>query len=258
MPAFYLTTAHSGHFEQPSRLPTKPTAASLASNGLHTAKPTKPHTAFTPLSGHNTAPTVFIANKTLCLLQPLMCQPSPRAFHNRLACGKASAQFTALQRETRLSANQPPAQFSKCFALPTSARLSQPAMILPALCCPKTAPLLPFPHAPNLQSTFSSASLCPTMASAARRSRPITTAGDATLPDQPPRRAHGEAVSAARGVGQSKLFLSRKEILDEVLQLAVSIHRSKPFAPLHSCDSLLLRILQHDLQTVLLHKFLAL
>ena len=41
-----------------------------------------------------------------------------------------------------------------------------------------------------------------TMASAARRSRPTNTAGDATSPDQPPRRAHGEAVSAARTVGR--------------------------------------------------------
>ena len=41
------------------------------------------------------------------------------------------------------------------------------------------------------------------MASAARRRRPTTMAGDATSPDQSPRQAHGEAVSAARTVGHS-------------------------------------------------------
>ena len=41
------------------------------------------------------------------------------------------------------------------------------------------------------------------MASAARRRRPTTTAGKGFLPNQPPRLAHGEAVSAARTVGQN-------------------------------------------------------
>ncbi len=47
---------------------------------------------------------------------------------------------------------------------------------------------------------------CPTIASAARRRRPTTTAGDATSPDQPPRLAHGVAVSAARTVRPKPLL----------------------------------------------------
>ena len=49
----------------------------------------------------------------------------------------------------------------------------------------------------------SSSPPCPTIASAARRCRPTNTAGNATSPDQSPRRAHSEAVSAARRVGRS-------------------------------------------------------
>ena len=171
MPAFYLTTTHSGHFEQPGRLPTKPTAVCLASNGLHAAKPTKPRTAFMPLSGHNTAPTVFIANKTLWLHQPLR-QPSPRAFHNHLACSNAVLNLPRHRGKLGFRQTSP----RLIFKVLCSPNLSAPQPACDGFTCRAAVPKSPQPYRLrfhlNPQSASVSASLCPTIASAARRCRP--------------------------------------------------------------------------------------
>ena len=94
-----------------------------------------------------------------------------------------------------------PCLIFKVLCSQTTTPLNQPAENCSKLPC-HSKPTSPYRFRLHLGLQRASAStiLRPTMASAARRCRPTTTAGKVFLPDQPPRLAHGEAVSAARGV----------------------------------------------------------
>ena len=75
-----------------------------------------------------------------------------------------------------------PAQFSKCSALPTSARLNQPAMILPAGLTPQNRSALPFPPAPQPSKRLCFRFLVPNEGVSGTACLSRTMAGDATLP----------------------------------------------------------------------------
>ena len=124
----------------------------------------------------------------------------------RLNCPNAGASTTGNSR-SRLTAPLAAAQPLPNFQSPLLFQLPRHQTRLPRFSQP---PSLPQNHSSSplllhllALSALSSPAPRPTIASAARRSHPTTTAGDATSPDQPPRQAHGEAVSAERGVGRS-------------------------------------------------------
>ena len=157
--------------------------------GLNARGNTKPRRPFSPPPKH------------LALPKPLgqAAQPSQRSHLSR---GNDRSRLTAPQPQPA------PAWFSKSIALPPAPPPNLLATAHPTIfAIPKSLLLATSASSLRLQRA-SFLCPCPTMASAARRHRPTTTAGDATSPNQPPRLAHGEAVSAARRVSPRNCHFS--------------------------------------------------
>ena len=183
-----------GHLEQTAHLPTKPTAAPAAPQAQPPANPRKPRLTVKSPARHKAAPPIFTAHKA-----PRPAK-SPRPSRSTSPTQPPQPRERPLTPHSASAANQPPPNSqSPCAALPTATPPNLLATAQPTtFTTSKSFALAASAFSFRLQRASSSAP-CPTSASAARRVFPEALLATHLCPKPSPV-AHGEAVSAARGV----------------------------------------------------------